>query len=188
VLQQPVVAPPGQTYNYSGGSTQLLAAIVRRASGQTLDEFARVALFERLGITDVEWNRYANGDPAAAFGLRMRPRDAAKLGQLVLARGVWQGRQIISASWLDESTSPHLKGRPPFLYGYQWWLGRSSIERREVRWAAGFGYGGQRLIVVPDLDLAVVVMAGLYRSPQQIGVPRRILDEHILPAVRQQSQ
>jgi len=186
VLEQPVVAPPGQTYNYSGGSTELLAAVLRKTTGQSLDEFARVALFEPLGITDIEWARYPNGDPAAAFGLRLRPRDIAKLGQLVLARGVWQGRQIVSASWLDESTSPHIKGQPPFLYGYQWWLGRSSIEGREIRWVAGFGYGGQRLTVVPALDLVVVVTAGLYQNPLFRVVPGRILNQHVLPAVGQQ--
>lgn len=186
VLEQPVVAPPGQIYNYSGGATELLAAVLRKATGQSLEEFARVALFEPLGISDVEWNGYPNGDPSASSGLRLRPRDVAKLGQLLLARGAWQGRRIVSASWLDESTSSHIKGRPPFLYGYQWWLGRSSIEGREIQWAAGSGYGGQRLIVVPALDLVVVMTAGLYQSPLQGRVPRVILDEHVLPAVRQQ--
>src|SRR5262249_30750017 len=77
VLEQPVAAAPGTTYTYGGGDTHLLAAVIQRASGRTLQEFAREALFEPLGITDWRWNSYSNGVLAAASGLQMRPRDMA---------------------------------------------------------------------------------------------------------------
>jgi CubicO group peptidase (beta-lactamase class C family) len=86
VLSQAVVEPPGQVYNYSGGCTVLIAAILRQATGQTLDVLARDLLFAPLGITKVAWARYpATGEPIAASGLRLLPRDFAKIGQLVLA-------------------------------------------------------------------------------------------------------
>jgi CubicO group peptidase (beta-lactamase class C family) len=183
VLAQPSAAPPGQVYNYNGGATAMLAAILRKLSGRSLDVLAKEALFEPLGIRDVEWVRYANGDPIAASGLRLRPRDLAKIGQLVLDRGVWQGRRIVSPSWIEQSTSPQIQAEEPLFYGYQWWLGRSAIDGQEIEWAAGFGWGGQRLFVVPDRDLVVVVMAGLYANPPlQRVVAGTVLTDHVLPA------
>jgi CubicO group peptidase (beta-lactamase class C family) len=115
VLEQPLVSPPGQVYNYSGGATQLLAGILHKVSGRSLKEQAKEDLFDPLGIHDVQWMHYPNGEPSAAGGLRLRPRDLAKVGQLVLDRGVWQDRRIVSAAWIDESIKPHIKGQDPFF-------------------------------------------------------------------------
>ena len=86
------------------------AGILERASGKPLEAFAREALFEPLGITDCEWKNYPkNGKIAAAAGLRLRPRDAAKIGQLVLNRGTWNGQQIVSADWIEKSITPRFQ-------------------------------------------------------------------------------
>jgi CubicO group peptidase (beta-lactamase class C family) len=90
VLAEPVVTPPGAKYNYSSGSTELLGAILHKATGQRLDELARTVLFAPLGIVDFEWIRNADGNAAASWGLRLRPRDMAKLGQLMLDGGRWR--------------------------------------------------------------------------------------------------
>jgi CubicO group peptidase (beta-lactamase class C family) len=113
----------------------------------------------------VEWVRYASGIVNAASGLRLRPRDLAKIGQTVLARGVWGGRRIVPEAWIEESLRPHMNGESLFFYGYQWWLGRSLVARQEIRWSAATGWGGQRMYVVPSLDMVVVVLAGLYNNP-----------------------
>jgi len=181
-LEQPIVAPPGRVYNYSGGATALLGAVVRKTTGQALDQFAREALLGPLGITDFEWLGLQG--PAAASGARMRPRDMAKLGQVVLAKGQWNGREVVPASWIAESTAPHINGSGTFFYGYQWWLGRTLVDRREVKWVAGFGLGGQRIFIVPDLDLVVVTTAGMYRSPLQGPVTTEVLNQHVLRAVK----
>lgn len=97
VLEQPLVRPPGQTYLYNGGLTALLAAIVQKVSERPIDVLARDALFEPLGIENVEWVRYANSTPNAASGIRMRPRDLARIGQMVLAKGVWNDHRIVSS-------------------------------------------------------------------------------------------
>src|SRR5262245_41895818 len=107
VLEQPLATEPGKEWNYSGGSTALLGAILQKVSKKKLLEFAREALFDPLGIVDVEWVTMPNGEVSAASGLRLRPRDMAKLGQLVLMRGIWNGKQILSATRLEES----VKGR-----------------------------------------------------------------------------
>lgn len=184
VLQQPFAAAPGERWTYSGGSTALLSAVLKQVSGRSLDVLAQEVLFAPLGIADVEWVRYPNGDPIAASGLRLRPRDIAKLGQLVLDRGAWQGRQIVSAGWIGHSTALQIAIEDQVDYGFQWWLGRSRIDGREVRWTAGLGWGGQRLFLVPDHDLLVVVAAGLYDRPDlQDQLGRTVLERHVLPAV-----
>jgi CubicO group peptidase (beta-lactamase class C family) len=182
LLELPLAEKPGEVWNYNSGETGLLAAVLHKASGKGLDALAQEVLFDPLGISDVEWAaRYANGDPIAGWGLRMRPRDIAKVGQLVLDHGRWQGKQVVPEAWIAQSTAPQIDAGWAF-YGYQWWLGRSLIERREISWIAGVGLGGQRLVIVPDRDLIVVVTAGLYRSPLQNQVGFTVLNRYVLPA------
>src|SRR5712672_4234766 len=101
VLDKPIAAPPDTLWVYNGGGTDLLGNILERVSAKPLEAFAREALFQPLDVSDFEWKSYPkNGKIAAAAGLRLRPRDAAKLGQLVLNRGAWNGRQIVSAGWI----------------------------------------------------------------------------------------
>ena len=142
-------------------------------------------LFAPLGIEEVEWVRFpATGEPIAASGLRLLPRDFAKIGQLVLAHGAWQGKQIAPAAFVEEATTPHINGQQLYFYGYQFWLGRSFVHGREIDWSAAVGLGGQRIFIVPALDLVTVVNAGLYHSPMQASVPLMLLNRYVLPAAR----
>src|SRR5579875_2573918 len=114
----------------------------------------------------------ARPGPAASSRLLVRPRDLAKIGQLVLNRGLWRGRRIVSAAWIKEMTTPQI---PPWWllngeagaqsYGYLWWRGRSWARDRPFEWIGGLGWGGQRLYVMPRLDMVVVVTAGAYYRP-----------------------
>jgi CubicO group peptidase (beta-lactamase class C family) len=180
VLGLAATAPAGQEFFYNTGALTLLSAIIRKATGRPLDEFARETLFEPLGITRVEWNRY-KGDTDAGGGLRLRPRDMAKIGQLVLAGGRWNGREIVSKGWIETSTTWKIEATDGQSYGYLWWLGRSLHNGREVHWAGALGRGGQSIRIVPELDLVVVVTAGYYQdySPRafqlQFGVFRDVL-------------
>jgi CubicO group peptidase (beta-lactamase class C family) len=180
-LQKPVT-PPGKTYTYNSGSTELLGRIVQKVSGQRLEEFAKSNLFAPLGIVEFEWMHNTNGNAAASWGLRLRPRDMAKLGQLVLAQGRWGERPIVSEAWVRDSLAPHMAGQDLYYYGYQWWLGRSLVNQQDLGWAAAVGLGGQRIVIVPALDLVVVVTAGMYKSPMQGRVPLGILNR-VLHAV-----
>jgi CubicO group peptidase (beta-lactamase class C family) len=167
VLGLAATTPPGQDFFYNTGALTLLSAIIHKATGRPLDEFARATLFEPMGITAVEWIR-VKGDADAGGGLRLRPRDMAKIGQLILAGGRWNGRQVVSKAWIDASMTPRMDATGVYFYGYLWWLGRSLLNGREVHWAAAFGRGGQSIRIVPELDLVVVVTAGYYQdySPQ----------------------
>jgi CubicO group peptidase (beta-lactamase class C family) len=163
VLGLPAIARAGQDFHYNTGALTLVSAIIRKVSGRPLDEFARATLFEPLGIAGIEWIR-VKGDTDAGGGLRLRPRDMAKIGQLVLAGGRWNDRQVVSKAWIETSTAPKVKGTDGLLYGYLWWLGRSLLNGREVQWAGALGRGGQSIRIVPELDLVVVVTAGYYQD------------------------
>jgi CubicO group peptidase (beta-lactamase class C family) len=185
VFEQPVIAPPGSIYNYNGGNTTLLGAVLAKVTGKRLDDYAKDKLFGPLGITDFEWvNMPASGQPAAASGLRLRPRDAAKLGQLMVADGVWNDTQVLPVGWTGRSMKPRINGDGLYYYGYQWWLGRTMRNDKSLHWAAGVGYGGQRLYVVPDLDLVVVINAGHYGGPLQGIIPFGIFTRVVLPALK----
>jgi CubicO group peptidase (beta-lactamase class C family) len=163
VLGLAATAPAGQEFFYNTGALALVSAIIRKATGRPLDEFARETLFEPLSITAIEWERY-KGDTDAGGGLRLRPRDMAKIGQLVLAGGRWNDRQIVPQGWIETSTALKLKATDGLSYGYLWWLGRSLLNGREVHWAGALGRGGQSIRIVPELDLVVVVTAGYYQN------------------------
>jgi CubicO group peptidase (beta-lactamase class C family) len=182
VLEQPLTTEPGTKWNYSGGSTALLGAILQKVSQKPLAEFAREALFEPLGITEFEWIRMPSGEIAADGGLRLRPRDMAKLGQLVLSQGEWKGKRIVSASWLRESLRKNIDVGH-LHYGYQWWIGSSSVNSRTVEWFAAIGFGGQRIIIVPSLDLVVIFTAGLYDSNGEQALMNNLLGIYILPSI-----
>jgi CubicO group peptidase (beta-lactamase class C family) len=181
VLEQPVWHEPGEVWNYSGGNTQLLAGVLQKTTGKPLAEFAKEALFEPLGITQFEWmDMPSSGEAAAASGLRLRPRDMAKIGELVLRKGMWNGRRVVSEAWIEESTRAQLRFH---RYGYHWWVGESTVGERNISWIAGFGSGGQRIYIVPAYDLVVVITAG-YASDSQAWIVLNILDRYVLAAIR----
>jgi CubicO group peptidase (beta-lactamase class C family) len=183
VLDRPLVDAPGQRFHYNSGGTALLADILVRATGMPLKTLARTQLFEPLGITDWDWVTDFHGRELAFTGLRLRPRDMTKLGRLLLNRGQWQGRQIVSAQWIVASTRPNVAaGFPPRTgtanpshYGYQWRVGSVDWKGRPLAWAAAFGNGGQRIFVVPELDLTLVVTAGDYGSASIVTYTNQLL-------------
>ena len=185
VFDRPLAAPPGTRFNYNGGGTATLAEVLTRASARPLVELAREQLFEPLGITDWTWASDLHDRPLSFAGLRMRPRDMLKLGRLVLQHGRWRDRQVVPEVWVAESLRPHLSTGIQLAaiapdgagYGYQWWNGRIAWRGRELAWAAAFGNGGQRIFVVPDLDLTVVTTAGDYGSIETAIAVNRLLAE-----------
>jgi CubicO group peptidase (beta-lactamase class C family) len=184
VLEQPVAAPGGQIFNYNSGCTLLLEALIAKAAGGALDDVAREFLLEPLGITDFEWTKNVKSGILEWGGLRLRSRDLAKIGQLVVNGGNWNGRQIVSQKWVKESTAAHIgPAHLIYFYGYQWWLGRSLVEGREVPWICAMGHGGQRIFAVPALDLVAVVTAGLYADAIHGLLPLVIFNRYVLGAV-----
>jgi CubicO group peptidase (beta-lactamase class C family) len=141
-----------------------------------------------LGIGRTEWQCGADGEAIAASGLRMTPRDLLRIGVAVLNGGGWNGRQVIPPEWLAASLRPAVPMPDGRHYGYHWYLG--AVPRDDggggTRWEAlvsAIGNGGQRLLLLPRLDMAVVVTAGNYDAPDQWRPPLTVLRDVLLPAM-----
>jgi CubicO group peptidase (beta-lactamase class C family) len=192
-LARPFTVDPGSDFKYNGGLTQVVAAVLVRATKMSLQEYARVKLFEPLGITDVEWVGNLAGMPAAASGLRLRARDLAKFGSLYLNGGRWNGKQVIPANWVDLSARRQFRFRPrtgpdsggEFGYGYFWWYSCYPTAAGLIEARTAVGNGQQRIFVLPMLNIVVTIFAGRYNdltTGNTLG--RRILLDHIIPAVK----
>lgn len=180
-LGRPLVTEPGERWIYNGGATALIGRLIVKGSGMSLHDYAESRLFRPLGIQASEWIRGRDGDCIAASGLRLRPRDLARIGQLALDDGAWRGDQVVPADWLEVSFRAHAS-TGELDYGYQWWLGPPAPDGRPG-WIAGFGNGGQRLFLGPRLRMIVVVTAGNYNQPDHWKLPVAIITEAVLPAV-----
>ncbi|KJC37125.1 hypothetical protein UP09_28145 [Bradyrhizobium sp. LTSP885] len=173
---------PGVSFEYNNSETELVGAILKKVTGKTVDVLAQEDIFAPLGIKDVEWYKSPfTGLPTSSEGLNLRPRDWAKIGQLVLNRGVWDGRQIVPASWVVQSTAEQIRTEGPRSYGYQWWLGQSLDRDRVVQWIYARGYNSQKTIIIPALDMVVVFNAS-HVSKNMVAPELDLLDRYILPA------
>jgi CubicO group peptidase (beta-lactamase class C family) len=189
ILERPVAEPPGLHWTYNGGATALLARLIAKGTGRPLEDFAREALFEPLGITLTEWERGRDGDVFAASGLRITLRDLARIGLMVLDGGRWHGRQVVPAQWLAASFAPAVSMPDSRRYGYQWYLsavprdnGAGGVTSEET--VSAMGNGGQRLFLLPRLGLVVAITAGNYDAPDQWRPPTAVLRDVLLPALR----
>jgi len=185
VLEQPIQDSPGTRWTYSGGATALVAALIARGTGRPLQDFARDALFSPLGVEDFEWVAGRDGIVSAASGLRLAARDLIRVGTLVLDGGIWQGRQIVPKTWIGESLAPAIETGDGLSYGRFWFIGHGEAPAigRTGPWMAGFGNGGQRLWIMPDLDLTAVIFCGGYNKPDAWVTPTRIWREIVLASL-----
>lgn len=175
VLERPVVEQPGVRWTYCGGATALLGHLISTGSGRPLPEFARETLFTPLGIDNFKWMSGMDGVASPASGLRLTPRGLARIGELVLAGGTWRGHQVVPAGWIATMLRPRLSTEWGGRYGYQWYIEQSAGHE----WVGGMGNGGQRLVVVPALELVVAITAGNYDDPEQWRTPSTIVERAI---------
>jgi CubicO group peptidase (beta-lactamase class C family) len=178
ILERPIVEAPGVRWSYCGGATALLGALIAQGSGRTLQELARTWLFGPLGIETFEWMAGRDGVASPASGLRLAPRDLARIGQMVLDRGRWGGREVVPTAWIAEMLRPRVQIGDGREYGYQWYLGSAPLP-----WVGANGNGGQRLFVFPNLDLVVAQTAGNYDAANQSALSTALLNDLILPAI-----
>jgi CubicO group peptidase (beta-lactamase class C family) len=157
VLDLPMVEEPGTTFSYCSPGMHLLSAILQRATGTSALAYARANLFRPLGIEDADWPSDAQGVTHGWGDLALKPTDAAKLGFLYLNGGTWNGRRILSTEWIAEATTPHVRTGQAEDYGYGWWVSPPGSDPAFFR---ADGNGGQRILVVPSLDLVIVTTGG----------------------------
>ena len=169
VLSQPMDFPPGKVWKYNGGTTQLLAAIIQKTTGEKIDQFAKKYLFDALGVKRFEWRKYPGTDlPAAASGVRLRSRDLLKFGLLYANNGKWGDKQIISGQWIKESFQAHIARpgaqRSSGSYGYQFWLWQDTLRNQLTSIVACVGNGDQRIFIDQTRDMIIVITAGNYNN------------------------
>jgi len=153
-LKQPMQSPPGTRMQYSTGNTHLLSAILTQATGMDTLQFARKVLGEPLGFHLAAWPRDPQGIYFGGNDMELTPRQMLSFGELYLNGGRANGKQIVPAAWVEASLQPHAvstreHGR---YYGYCWWIREMGGFETPYAW----GYGGQFIILVPELDLVVV--------------------------------
>jgi CubicO group peptidase (beta-lactamase class C family) len=190
ILERPVISTPGERWTYCGGATALLARMIAKGSGKTLHEFARENLFDPLGIGRTEWATGRDGEPFAASGARMAVRDLARIGTLMLHAGRVGERAVVPADWITRCITPVVSVDEVRRYGYQWFMldigfGKPkgwAVGRLERLWMAQ-GEGGQRLFIIPALQLVIAITAGNYEREDQGIPPTRILREIVLASV-----
>ena len=190
IFNKPVIHTPGTVFNYSDGTAHLISAILTRATGKVTSAFANQYLFEPMGIGQRTW--YADNRNISYGGVRLfiGIHDMIRIGFLYLNRGNFNGRQIVPAEWIDQSTRFHLSTNNviPFLpdYGYFWWLGHAHGHE----FICANGYGGQFIFIVKDLNLVVCSRCNYHGLAEATADENwyRTLDiiiNQILPAVRE---
>jgi CubicO group peptidase (beta-lactamase class C family) len=186
VLERPAVEAPGVKWRYCGGATALLGRLIEKGSGETLLAYSKRVLFDPLGFGSAEWTVGHDGEARADSGLRLLPRDMAKLGELVLAGGTWQGKRVVPAEWITRITTPVVTIDAGRSYGYQWYMGDfpAGTPPQPLHWTGGIGWGGQYLLAFPKRNLVVAINCGNYHRTlaEQNLVARAIVGEVILPS------
>ena len=181
VLDRPIVGEPGKSWIYSGGAVALIGAIIERGTGKRLPDFATDALFAPLGIPGHEWFAGKDGAYSAAAGLRLSTRSLLKIGMMMVGHGTWDGKRIVSESWIDASWRKlfPINGGTEH-YGYLWYLSEGQVLGAKHLAIGGYGNGGQRLLLIPHLGIACVIYCGRYDGPEQWVTPNRVWKDIVL--------
>jgi hypothetical protein len=170
VLNQPMASAPGAKFNYNGGNPYLLSALINRKSGQNAFDFAKKELFEPLGIKSAKWGTPdAQGVTIGEAGLFLSPHDMARIGYLYLRNGMWEGKQIIPASWVERAKEGKITATNGFQYANLWWSlpGKGAYMAR--------GRHSQLILVIPKWDI-VAVMTGVLRDTEFYSISALIDD------------
>src|SRR5271155_288303 len=154
-INQPMASEPGTKWVYSSGATELLAHIFKKATGKNVDDYAAEHLFKPLGMRYF-WKHTPTGLPDTEGGLYLSAHDLAKIGQVFVKGGMWEGKEVVSSAWIKDSVSPHVAvPGGEWKYGYQWWLEPIGSSPEDITWFAR-GFGGQQLMILPEYDIVAV--------------------------------
>lgn len=161
-LALPILHEPGTTFLYNSLGTYMLSAIVQKVTGQKVIDYLQPRLFKPLGITGIDWETDTRGINTGGWGLRLKTEDMAKFGELFLQKGMWNGKQVLPASWVEEASTTKIIQHPDYPqskrdssdweqgYCYQMWRCRNNAFR-------GDGAYGQYIIVMPDQDAVIAI-------------------------------
>lgn len=189
-LAHPFEHEPGTYFWYNSMGTYMLSAIVQKVTGEKVIDYLTPRLFEPLAIEGATWQESPQGINAGGWGLYLKTEDLAKMGQLILRRGEWNGKQIVPAEWIDEMTKAHIDSRPAGMrpeqitfkaedsdwlqgYGYQMWRCRHGAVRAD-------GANGQYIIVMPEQNVVIAMTANIGDMQGEIN----LVWEHLLAALK----
>lgn len=182
-LKAPIENEPGTKFEYNTAATFMLSAIIQKVSGEKLIDYLRPRLFEPLNITDADWKENPQGINTGGFGLRLKTEDIAKLGQLYLQKGKWEGEEILTEKWVADATSKQIQSNPSSKeydetndwaqgYGYQFWRNYPGGFRAD-------GAYGQFSIVIPEKDLVVAITGESF----DMGKNMKLIWDNLLPGI-----
>ena len=190
ILEKPLLHSPGTHFSYFGGGNILLGEIIKHATGTNIDEFSRKYLFMPLVIDSTDWAlRFENGVIEAAGGLKITSRAMVKVGALYLNKGLWQGKRIISGTWVEKSATAFnnnlgidVPGEDSGKngYAYSWWTRELSHKDKKIKTFYAGGWGGQKIIVIPDLNAVVVFTGGNYLAKTR---EFSMIEKYIIPSM-----
>jgi CubicO group peptidase (beta-lactamase class C family) len=183
-MPRPEASPYGRSFSYCTAGVVTLGQVVQNAVGKPLPAFADEALFKPLGIEAPHWQMSPLGLAMGGGGLGLRSRDLLKLGQLYANGGQWNGQQILPADFIKASVTPHANARENTDYGYLIWLQTfAGPDGAGHKASVMSGSGGQKVAIVPDLDLVAVVTTTNFGVRQPHAISEKLIAEHILAAV-----
>ncbi|HEY2648226.1 MAG TPA: serine hydrolase [Puia sp.] len=184
-LATPIVNKPGTVFLYNSLGTFMLSAILQKVTGQKVLEYLKPRLFDPLGISGMDWEENLAGINTGGWGLRVKTEDMAKLGQLYLQKGLWNGNQIIPSSWIEEATTAKIIQHPGLPqskkdssdweqgYGYQIWRSRHHSYRAD-------GAFGQYILVLPGLDAVIAIQEETHNMQDELN----LVWDYLLPAFK----
>ncbi len=182
----PIVHQPGTKFLYNSAATFMLSAIVQKVTGQKIMDYLKPRLFDPLGITGIDWEINPDGINVGGWGLRLKTEDMAKFGQLFLQKGVWKGKQILPASWVEEASTMKILQDPNATQGkkdssdwlqgycYQMWRSRNNSYRAD-------GAFGQYILVFPEKDAVIAITS----ETPDMQAEFNLIWEHLYPAIKE---
>jgi CubicO group peptidase (beta-lactamase class C family) len=174
---QPFSTKPGMRFLYDSGASHLLAAILKKTTGQDVEEYARERLLDPLNIRGYFWEKSSEGINTGGWGLRITPTDMSKFGYMILHKGVWNGKQIVPSGWVETATQKHIEGYWGETrgddYGYQFWMNPFGGFRAD-------GFAGQFVYILPEYDMVAVFTSGINYS--ETYQPVKLMSDFVVPA------
>ena len=180
---KPKDSPYGRSFSYCTAGVVTLGGVLERATKMPVEKFAQENLFAPIGVEKVQWQHTPMGTAMTGGGLNLRSRDLLKLGQLYLNKGSWDGKQVVPPNWVQRSIAPHAQVDDDTNYGYLWWLRTSTAGNKKV---SGFwmqGTGGNKVAVLPDLDMVIVVTSKNYRLKEGHSLSDKLITDYVLASV-----
>jgi len=183
LLSQPMAHERGKHFSYCTGGVVLLGRVIERLTGRPVPAYANERLFAPLGISGARWEKTPKGFTDTGGHLRLTLSDLHKIGQLMLAGGVWEGEQLVAPKWIEAATSKQTDVyERRQKYGYLWWLDTGEVKGQPVSLMYAHGNGGNFIFIVPELKLVAAFTGKNYGKPSQF-IPMQLLSQEIVPAL-----